>query len=151
MFVYASHVLSEVSHELRTVEASSFVSSSESTFWLILPFLLSFRSVEPFLKIFSYKKFSRVVVYCSVINVLCFSLLLTSAATLLSYHIVLRLSRTFLILFFCFLTALSRVSLYILAFLSLSVKNYFKKNLILFSRHFTKSLLCKKQNGEGGI
>ena len=78
MFVYASHVLSEVSHELRTVEASSFVSSSKSTFWLILPFLLLFGSFEPFLKIFSYKKFSRVVVYCSVINVLFLCCALTS-------------------------------------------------------------------------
>ena len=52
MFVYASHVLSEVSHELRTVEASSFVSSSEPTFWLILPFLLLF-GIEHLMRFFT--------------------------------------------------------------------------------------------------
>ena len=60
MFVYASHVLSEVSHELRTVKASSFVSSSKSTFWLILPFLLLFGLFKTVLWIFLLKKFSRV-------------------------------------------------------------------------------------------
>ena len=61
--------------------------------WLILPFLLLFGSFEPFLKIFSYKKFSRVVVYCSVIKVL--TSLCSFATAHLFYHKHFALSRTF--------------------------------------------------------
>ena len=55
-----------------------------------------FGSFEPFLEIFSLKKFSRVVVYCSVIKVLCRSF---KATALIFYQSAFRLSRTFF--FFC--------------------------------------------------
>ena len=140
MFVYASHVLSEVSHELRTVEASSFVSSSKSTFWLILPFLLLFGSFEPFLKIFSYKKFSRVVVYCSVINVLrfrCSQLQQQLCYSITSFRTCQELFEFYFLLSrFSLSSQLIHISIFVI-----SCQELFQENLILFFETFNKYTL----------
>ncbi|HJA06332.1 MAG TPA: hypothetical protein H9798_04170, partial [Candidatus Mediterraneibacter pullicola] len=66
-------------------------------------------SFEPFLEFFSLKKFSRVVVYCSVIKVLCRSFQTTA---LIVYQSAFFMSRTFFF-FFAFRRPL-RVSLAII-------------------------------------
>ena len=90
-----------------------FVPSSELTFTV-------FGSSEPFLEIFSSKKFSRVVVYCSVIKV---PVILFQATALIFYQSLFRLSRTFL--FFSVFRCPSRVSLDILPFLPSVCQHFF--------------------------
>ena len=84
-----------------------------------------FGSYEPFLEIFSSKKFSRVVVYCSVIKV---PVALSQATALVFYQIRSALSRTFL--FFCFahplpFRSVSSDSLYRLSHLQGVVNSFF--------------------------
>ena len=84
-----------------------------------------FGSYEPFLEIFSSKKFSRVVVYCSVIKV---PVVLSQATALIFYQICSALSRTFL--FFCFahplpFRSVSSDSLYRLSHLQGVVNSFF--------------------------
>ena len=74
---------------------------------------------KPFIKISS-KKFSRVVVYCSVIKV---PVILSQATALIFYQIRFALSRTFLFFFvFC---CLSRVSLNIIPLCSVICQPFF--------------------------
>ena len=87
-----------------------------------------------FLEIFSLKKFSRVVVYCSVIKV---RVVLSQATALIFYQIRSALSRTFF--FFFSFRRLSRVSFDILPFSRLYV-NHFLQVFQLFLPVFNSPL-----------
>ena len=113
---------SKQSFSLRWLHQCSPAPSPENEFSVPPP---CSRGLRLFEKFFSSKKFSRVVVYCSVIKV---PVVLSQATALIFYQICFALSRTFL--FFCFahplpFRSVSSDSLYRLSHLQGVVNSFF--------------------------